>query len=204
MSKFTDALRTHLNMSNDYAFFGDHVYITHHSREGRGFGARWAVHKKGSRLGRAWYEHDSKWFSHGGGGWNKLVALAEAQEWVRERYGVKEWVRSPFGGMGDATFVQERVASLRAAVASLTCAPLRYQRGPDGHVLDLGCAWDDGSPACAGGPFRHGAPALAVYMAWTPIKRKPYEAQSTRKSATLCASCAAAFAAKHGLTVRGA
>lgn len=47
----------------------------------------------------------------------KAAAITEAQTWAGARYGIGEWARDPFGSYGDATFVKERVAEIKAQAA---------------------------------------------------------------------------------------
>jgi len=42
----------------------------------------------------------------------KEQALADAQAWASERYGITEWGKDPFGSYGEASFVAERLAGL--------------------------------------------------------------------------------------------
>lgn len=42
--------------------------------------------------------------------------IALAQEWASERYGIREWKRSPFGGYGDAYVVKQRTAHFKALI----------------------------------------------------------------------------------------
>ncbi len=44
----------------------------------------------------------------------KTAALAEAQKWAFERYGIQDWKRDPFGSWGSAAFIDARLAELKA------------------------------------------------------------------------------------------
>lgn len=45
---------------------------------------------------------------------NKEPVLAEAKAWASTRYGITEWVKTPFGSYMDAGFVAKRLAELKA------------------------------------------------------------------------------------------
>jgi hypothetical protein len=44
----------------------------------------------------------------------KQIALREAQDWANGNFGKRAWVKDPWGGYGDALFVADRLAALKA------------------------------------------------------------------------------------------
>jgi hypothetical protein len=67
------------------------------------------VHKRGLNLGQAWYDYGARTFSG-----RKKEALSEAQAWATDRFGIKVWVRDPFGSYGEAEFIKKRIKELTA------------------------------------------------------------------------------------------
>jgi hypothetical protein len=111
VSKLTEKLRT-VGVFNPYGFYGDHPYIGSRAREARACRcAAWMVHKKNEVLDNAWYNYGARAFTHGGRE-SKKKALADAQAWASDKFGIKEWARDPFGSYGEASFVKARVAEL--------------------------------------------------------------------------------------------
>lgn len=122
MSKQTELLRR-VGVLNDYDFFRDgrpRVFLTYATSNSRSpIPARWLVHRLRAdgvevvtNPDAHWADHGRKSFGsyrHGG----RRAALAEAQAWAGERYGITEWARTPFGGYGDAAFVRARLRDLR-------------------------------------------------------------------------------------------
>lgn len=126
MSKLTDSLHS-IGVSNDHGFFNEvgQVWIQYVAGDsGRGGrSGRAQVYRRGFKTDPdgPWYDYGRKTFN----GWEtplptdvtlRAHCLALAQAWAGERYGIAEWVRSPFGGYGDAVFVKRRLAELKARV----------------------------------------------------------------------------------------
>lgn len=127
MSKLTEELRQ-IRVFNDHGFFndgGDRVYIGY-APATTGLGSRagyWSVHRfiDGQEIktdpDAHWRDYGHKTFSAYGNK-KRADALAEAQAWAGERFGITEWTRSPFGGYGDTAFVKARLKALRESLAS--------------------------------------------------------------------------------------
>lgn len=110
MSKLTEQLREK-RVSNPYDFYNGQPYITYHSHDRRSCTPScWAVIKRGLTLSDAWHDYGARTFSGFG---NRKGALAEAQAWAAERFGIKVWARDPFGSYGDADFIKQRIKELR-------------------------------------------------------------------------------------------
>ncbi len=43
----------------------------------------------------------------------KQVVLEELMKWAGDRYGIKEWAKTPYGSYMDAEFVKRRIAELK-------------------------------------------------------------------------------------------
>lgn len=118
MSKFKEAMRG-LGIFNAHNFYGpDAVWIHFLGSDRRSpIGARWQVHRRKDGTDRmtdadaAWYDNKLKSFSAYG---SRKEALAEAQRWAGERYGVESWARDPFGSYGPADYVDRRCKELKA------------------------------------------------------------------------------------------
>jgi hypothetical protein len=128
-SKKIQALRER-RVFNSYEFYGGPAsripHIGYYSDTGRGgLGQFWQVTRLGEDLndGRgAWYQNDHHGGSHrtfslfrsAGGTFaeRKRAALEEALAWARERFGIEEWQRDPFGSYGPAEYVDRRLAEL--------------------------------------------------------------------------------------------
>jgi hypothetical protein len=121
VSKLTEQLRS-VGIVNPWQFAGrGNVYIDYTpANNGRGGrSARWQVTRPGFRTdpNGAWYNNGHKTF------WvysraDKEPKLFEAKAWASERYGIKEWARTPFGSWMDAEFVKKRLAELKSAQPS--------------------------------------------------------------------------------------
>lgn len=116
MSKFTEQL-SGIRVFNPYEFAGDDAYLEYfpndNSRGGRS--ARWCVYRKGDAP-ESWRSSAVKEFVIWGAGTHaevKAQKLEEAKAWASERYGIKEWARTPFGTWMDAEFVKRRIAELK-------------------------------------------------------------------------------------------
>lgn len=128
MSKFTNELQEAL-IHNSHEFFGKgNVYISYmpadNGRGGRS--AYWYVARPGYETNpdSHWRDYGNKVFLVWGGGKQthkeaKASTLEEAQKWVEEKYGIKEWARDPFGAYGEATFVKARTKALKAKIKNL-------------------------------------------------------------------------------------
>lgn len=118
MSKLTDSFRA-VGVFNPYEFYGrGRVYLDFRPAHSRAcVSSAWVVHCPGFKTdpGAHWQDNGNKTFL----GRFRGEALADAQAWASERYGIKAWARDPYGGYGDAEFVAARVKELKAAVASV-------------------------------------------------------------------------------------
>jgi hypothetical protein len=116
MSKLTDQLKT-LTIYNGWEFAGNGIpYIEYvGSDNGRltAHYAYWHVIRPGFKTDPANFHR----------GWSKeftvtcreekAKALAEAQAWAGERYGITEWAKTPFGTYMDAGYVKTRIEELK-------------------------------------------------------------------------------------------
>lgn len=112
MSKLTDQFRARW-IHNICEFYGNEPYVVYYPRQiGRGGSSpRWAARKADKNLSEAWYDYGARTFLV----WNdKKKALAEAQAFVTDKFGVKEFARDPFGGYGEANFVKARIKEILA------------------------------------------------------------------------------------------
>jgi hypothetical protein len=115
MSKLTEQLGT-VGIHNAWGFAGHgNVYIGYTPGDsGRGGrSANWQVIRPGYKTDPKgpWYNNGYKTFSVYGRV-DKEPKLNEAKQWVSERYGIKEWARTPFGSWMDAEFVKARLDEL--------------------------------------------------------------------------------------------
>lgn len=86
--------------------------------------AAWMVYRVGYKTNPdgPGYDHGNKSFTLPNAGMDvtlkerKAEALAEAQKWAGEKYGISEWAKDPYGSYGEAEFVKARVKELKAAV----------------------------------------------------------------------------------------
>ena len=113
MSKLQELCRS-VKVYNDYGFFQDQPYISWTQNGGRSVMPPWyAVHKRGVDFGDAWYTYGAMVFSHSGGIENKHKAFDEAVQFLKDRFGIQEVARSPFGGWGDAEYVAKRIKQIK-------------------------------------------------------------------------------------------
>lgn len=112
MSKLTEKLNA-IGMHNSYEFFVDEPYIYISLRGGSRdvIPSSYKVSKCGVSLSEAWYDYGAKSFSFCNRE-SKKEALEEAKKWAREKFGITEWARNPFGDYGDANFIQRRIEEL--------------------------------------------------------------------------------------------
>lgn len=120
MSKLTEALRT-VGVYNSHEFANARPYIEYFPNDnGRGgMSARWCVYRKGD-VPENWRSSATKTFIVlDGGPFAEVKArkLEAAKTWVSEKYGIKEWARTPFGTWMDAEFVKTRLAELKELIA---------------------------------------------------------------------------------------
>lgn len=115
MSKLTEQLRER-GVFNPYEFYGSEPSIGFRANQGSRdvIPSAWRVSKRGVKLSDAWYDHGTMSFSCCGVE-SRKQALAEAQAWATEKFGIKEWRRDPFGGYGEAAFIKRRIAEILAA-----------------------------------------------------------------------------------------
>ncbi len=112
MAKLTKSRLGQLRIVNNHDFAeNDQPVITYISDVGRGGRGRgWEVWMRNRRIDAkgAWYDNGAMTFR----GASKAEQFELAKAWATERYGVKEWARTPFGSWMDAEFVKKRMAAL--------------------------------------------------------------------------------------------
>ena len=134
MAKITQADLRRIGIVNSFEFYGEQPYISHRDTVSRDVTpSAWYAVKRGEDLNDghgAGYEHDARWFVHTGGGTGPLgkAALAKAQAWASERFGIDSWAKDPFGGYGPADYIAEHLAFLQPLVDALPPAPLPVYR----------------------------------------------------------------------------
>lgn len=114
MSKKKDQLRK-IGICNDYDYAGEKgvVFVTYRTGE-RDRYPRWEV----CRVGYMTDPH-AHWRDCGNytitvyGRGDKIAKLEKAKEYAYERYGIREWAKSPFGSWFDAEFVRLRDAEIK-------------------------------------------------------------------------------------------
>jgi hypothetical protein len=115
MSKLTEKFREK-GIFNPYNFYGDQPYITYQSAQPRScMCAQWSVVKRGLDMGEAWYDYGCKTFTGfglTGEGSIRTRALLQAQAWASEKFGIKTWMRDPFGSYGEVEYVKKRIKEL--------------------------------------------------------------------------------------------
>lgn len=113
-SKVIKRLRE-LRVFNPHGFYGKEPYIDRHVSDYRdAFPSYYTVIKRGEVLDEEphWrFGKDQMVFTYLGRDGSKEV-LAKAQKWASERFGIKEWVRDPFGSWGDKEYVERRLKEL--------------------------------------------------------------------------------------------
>ena len=97
------------------------------AQPGRGYkSACWHVIQ-----GRLITDEDAHWRDNGKKTFNvrrredKAPQLSEAMAWAGERYGVKEWAKTPFGAYAPAEFVKARLKQLLDLAKSSEVATTR-------------------------------------------------------------------------------
>lgn len=119
MSKLTEKLRL-INICNSSGYAGKgNVFIW------RRAGDSWTtpaflVCRVGFKtdVNAHWQDHGNKSFMVMSRDEAK-TALAEAQKWASDKYGIKEWAKNPFGDWMDAEFIKKRTAELLEQVENL-------------------------------------------------------------------------------------
>lgn len=115
MSKFTDSLRG-IDIYNPWSF-AEHgqPFISYHAQTNRRscLLSKWVVSRRGFKTDPSgpWYDHGDKSFVACRA--DKEDRLNEAKAWASERYGIKEWAKTPFGSWMDADYVKRRVSELK-------------------------------------------------------------------------------------------
>lgn len=120
MSKLTESFRS-IRVFNPHDFYATRrgqAYIEYTTAD-RGRGGRsayWAVYGVGfdTNPDGHWRDYGRKTFPVYSRE-DKASQLEAAQEWAA-RYGITDWAKDPYGGWGDAEFVKQRVAELKAQV----------------------------------------------------------------------------------------
>jgi len=116
MSRLTDSFRE-AEVRNPHEFYnGDEaagqVFIAYSS--GDTWHARaWIVYHIGHDISGNDSLRSGKEFLAGGNKERRAAALGEAQDWAAQRYGIKDWVRDPYGSYGEKTFVAARTKELK-------------------------------------------------------------------------------------------
>ncbi len=99
---------------NSWEFAGKgNVYITRISRDNKWHRAQFKVIRPGFKTdpNAHWMDDGCKVFYLSGR--DKFQeTLKEAQDWAGEKYGIKEWVKTPFGDWMDKEFVEVRLNEL--------------------------------------------------------------------------------------------
>lgn len=116
MSKLAEQLRSlHIVNAWDFAGHGN-VYIEFCAAiRGRwAMPAKWIVRRPGhdTYAGGPWYDFGNKALRCSR--ITRREALEEIKQWAGEKYGIKEWARTPYGSWMDAEFVKRRLAKLKA------------------------------------------------------------------------------------------
>ncbi len=116
MKKLTKGDLRLLGIFNEYGFADDHLYICYHPADnGRGgCGAKWAVvwGRRKTDPNSHFMDYYRKTFSVRGRD-DRAPRLAEAMEWASKKYEIKEWAKTPFGSMMEASFVAKRTLELQ-------------------------------------------------------------------------------------------
>ena len=121
MSKLTDAFRG-IRVFNDWDFAQGHVFISYTGQSDyRSMQTpQWQITKGRERTDDnpkgPWYDYGKKTFVVWGRE-DKPVKLEEAKAYASEKYGIKEWAKTPYGSWMDAEFVKARTKELGQALA---------------------------------------------------------------------------------------
>jgi hypothetical protein len=115
VSKLKEQLQR-IKVYNSWEFAGKgNVFISYTPTEPRSVRcAGWKVYRPGYRTDpqAARYDGGCKTFTVSGKE-DKPLKLEVAKKWAGERYGIKEWVKSPYGDWMDAEYVKRRLAELK-------------------------------------------------------------------------------------------
>ena len=110
-SKIIQRLRE-VKVFNPYKFYGSKLYIFRRTPGYRDVrSSAWMVTKRGKNLSDWWGDYGSKSFIINGRQ-DAQRALAEAQKWASDKFGVKEWARDPFGSYGEKAYIEKRLKEL--------------------------------------------------------------------------------------------
>lgn len=116
MSKLTEQLGE-VGVHNAHLFAGHgNAFVMYLAADhGWRHGAMWRVARPGFLTDPKgpWYNYGNKTFVVFGRH-DKLAVFEEAKAWASERFGIKEWARTPYGSWMDAEFVKARLKELRA------------------------------------------------------------------------------------------
>ena len=121
MSKLTDAFRT-IRIFNEYNFADDQPYVSYTPNgDSRSMQvSQWSIIKGEERtddnLSAPWYDYGRKTFVVMGRE-DKATKLEAAKAYASEKYGIKEWAKTPYGSWMDAEFVKARTKELKQALA---------------------------------------------------------------------------------------
>lgn len=127
MSLLTDAFRV-AGVFNSASFYGETPYVVRYPRDGYRdvWPSQWCVIARGQDLneGRGHYRLQ-EWHGTGsrkGFSYSSRETVAQVREeaiqWARERFGIEDWARDPYGSYGPAEFVAARTAELKGLAAS--------------------------------------------------------------------------------------
>jgi hypothetical protein len=112
---------------NAHNFANGAIFVDYTPRDtGRGgFSAKWQVCWAGHVTDPKahWADYGKKTFNVFGKD-EKETARLEAIAWATEKYGIKEWAKTPFGSYMDAGFVAKRLGELKAAIKEKASAEL--------------------------------------------------------------------------------
>jgi hypothetical protein len=123
VSKLTDSFAS-VGIHNGWLYAKGNVAISYTPAQGSGAwreAAKWQVDRGTYRTDDAprdrqhWRNGGRKTFTVGNEA-AKAPQLEAAKTWASERYGIKEWAKTPYGDWMDAEFVAKRTAELKAAV----------------------------------------------------------------------------------------
>lgn len=120
MSKLTESFAT-VGIHNGWLYAKGNVMISYTPAQGPGawrMPAKWEV-SGGTYVGAL--TSQPRWRTYGTKSWSvsaaaKAWGLEQAKAWASERYGIKEWAKTPYGDWMDAEFVAKRTAELKAEV----------------------------------------------------------------------------------------
>mgnify|MGYP001605275579 CR=1 FL=1 len=121
MSKLTVQFSL-LHIHNQYAFAdaeGSPVWITYRPSD-KWTSPGWLVCRNGFKTDpkASWKDYGCKFFLVGLDK-TRQEQLEVAKQWASEKYGIKEWAKTPYGAWMEAEFVKSRTAELKARVKLL-------------------------------------------------------------------------------------